>query len=382
MKVAVVFSQAIENDTSSMIRCRNIINELPGLGHTVVCFSPYPDEDSIYFNKLASISEDILIFRYGHPIVKKNDRINGRKEPSKLRKFIKRFDLFGSSIKNVRYRKYMSNMISDEECDIILSFSDPKSAHIIAGYCKKKNKKMYYIQQWGDPLAMDITNQSALPLFVRRFIEKMLLARADKICYVSPLTCTIQKKVFTKNGSKMIFLPTPCEMVSYTSAHGQKPVFGYFGSYKSVARDILPLYKAFQNCKTASLMLVGDSDIVLEETESVLLVNRVTQAELNDYMEKVDVLICVLNRRGTQIPGKLYNYAGTNKEILVVVDGEYGTQIQDFFQQFGRYSFVENNVTSICAKIEEYVTNGVPDRKPLDEFAPKKVAAKLISNSI
>ncbi len=53
-------------------------------------------------------------------------------------------------------------------------------------------------------------------------------------------------------------------------------------------------------------------------------------------------MVCILNKSGTQIPGKLCNYAGTNKTILVLVDGDCGKEIQSYFKKFNIYIFVNN----------------------------------------
>lgn len=57
----------------------------------------------------------------------------------------------------------------------MITFSDPMPAHIIEKYCKKHNKSIRYIQQWGDPLASDTISKIAQPVWLRKIIENSLL---------------------------------------------------------------------------------------------------------------------------------------------------------------------------------------------------------------
>lgn len=384
-KILVIFTQPIENNTSSMIRCRNIINILPEIGCKVVCYAPHPDVNSMYYDEKTEIAETIIVRRYGRGSLQIKNTL---KEADSVKKKIltgiysvyKKIDLFGSSICYIKYKDSIIREISNEKYDMILSFSDPKSAHILAGACKKKKKDLFYVQQWGDPLTEDITSKTLIPKWIRHFIEARLLKSADRIYYVSPLTCQNQKKQFKKYAEKMYFIPTPCEKKSYPDCKNTKITIGYLGSYNLIARDIRPFYNAACECEECDFLIVGDSDLQLKDTDNVRVVQRVPQKELENYLENLDILVCLLNSSGTQIPGKIYNYAGTNKEILVIEDGEYGAQIREFFEQYNRYTFVRNSKEAIKKVLKAYVKNGIPVRQCIETFDAKHIAAKLIEN--
>ena len=101
---------------------------------------------------------------------------------------------------------------------------------------------------------------------------------------------------------------------------------------------------------------------------------------MDRYVENLDILVCLLNSRGTQIPGKIYNYAGTNKEILVIEDGEYGPQIRAFFEPYHRYTFVQNSKEAIKEVLKAYTKNGIPNRQCIEDFDAKHIAVKLIEH--
>lgn len=381
--IVVIFAQPIENNTSSMIRCRSMINGLAELGRKVTCYSPYPNKSNMYYGEEVTIASGIQVERYGTPIQDIKAVMEGKltikkKIVKSLYHLYKKIDLFGSSIQYIKYRKEICREILGKEYQIMLSFSSPIVSHIIAGYCKKKVKTIYYIQQWGDPLAEDMTDRTIVPGFMKRFIETRMLKSADRICYVSPLTCERQKLLFRKYADRMQFTPTPCERIDYPICNNQKLTIGYLGSYHLVARDIRPFYNAARKSRSFNFIFIGDSDIRLESTENIQVIERLPQKELDQYIAEVDVLVCLMNSKGAQIPGKLYHYAGTNKEILVLKDGEYGEQIEIFFEKYDRYTFVENDEEKIVEALNQYAVNGLPKRCCVEEFCAKNVAGKLI----
>ena len=71
------------------------------------------------------------------------------------------------------------------------------------------------------------------------------------------------------------------------------------------------------------------------------------RGDVSSYEKKADLLVCVLNRYGTQIPGKLYYCASTCKPVLVILDGDEIQKMKDFLLTFDRFYLCENNENSI-----------------------------------
>lgn len=384
-KIAVILVLPIEYNTSSMLRCRSIIEALVELGHDVKCYCPNVDVNSRYYSdeKINILNMQIFRFGKGNSIkqepVNHNDKISLRQIIiSILLKIVRKVDVFGSTLKYLPERKNISNDIKGGGFDILLSFSDPMPAHMIAKYCKKHNKRLRYVQQWGDPLAADTISKIGQPVWFRKIVEESLLRPADKICYVSPFTCDEQKALFPKQSNKMIFLPTPSLEYNEVSEKDEKFSIGYFGSYNSVARNLVPFYEAAKNIPDAQFYIIGDSDIVLNEQENIVVKSRVSPKELETYMSQIDVIVCLMNVKGNQIPGKLYHDASSTKDIMLIKDGEYGSQIEEFFSKYEHYTFVDNNVEDIQNAILNYIQNGVPKREPVEAFKAINVAKALI----
>lgn len=378
-KVIVIFTQPIEENTSSMIRCRNILKELPQCGYKAICYAPYSSKNEISLL-------NIEIRRYGkiNYIAKLKENINSKKNIKQkflsiIYKLYKKIDIFGASIQYLKYIKYLRTEMKKEKPELLLTFSDPVTAHIIGKYCRKYAKK--YIQQWGDPLATDIISKTALPIWIRKIIERSLIRVADKICYVSPFTYEEQKKIYKSYAKKMIFLPTPSiEYKQLEHKKNKKLKLGYFGNYHLIARDIRPLYEAVAKNTNVELYLIGNSELNLQERNNIILIKRLSEKELDNYFYEMDILICLLNSKGNQIPGKMYHYAGSNKEILTIKDGEYGNRIEKYFSQFNHYSFVNNNSEEINLVLNKYLKNGIPIREPVEKFSAINITNSLINN--
>ena len=88
------------------------------------------------------------------------------------------------------------------------------------------------------------------------------------------------------------------------------------------------------------------------------------------------------NLKGGQIPGKIYQYAATNKIVLFILDGtkEEKEVLYNYFSSFKRFIFCENDEKSIeqavlelrNKKIEEsYVT-------PLSNFMPVNIIKNIL----
>ena len=385
MRVLVVLAQPIEDDTSSMLTARSIINEW-AKHNQVFVFAPYPDSRSIYFNGNAFIYQSISLIHYGklnksnssedlHRSVKRNIFLR------LLYKAYKSIDLFGYSITYKKYITFIKKTVQTMHFDVLATFSDPKTAHIIGSKVKKTKKHLFYIQHWGDPLTIDITDKTIVPTFLKKHIEKKLLKNADRIQYVSPITLAKQKELFPKLASKMVFLPTNGEIIKYKKRIDYKNLsIAYCGSYMSSVRNIIPLYEAVGSLKDVgiNLLIIGNGDVALEEKSNIKILGRVNSEELIGIVKDVDVFVSIMNNRGSQIPRKLYSDGLSDKGALVLVDGEYGEQIQSFFSQYNRYVFANNKKEEIVRCLLQIVQEECIPCEPLTDFATEEIAKQLI----
>lgn len=271
---------------------------------------------------------------------------------------------------------------SDVEFDYILSISTPPSSHLLTyNLIKAKHiKGKHWIQIWEDPWCSDVYGFSGKRKIYNE--EKRLLSFAEKVCYVSPLTLKNQQKMYPESAGKMYWKPLPCYYIeSESKITFQKNVYGYFGAYYPTARDLGPFYEAAVKIGIEA-NICGDPSTLFPSTDMIHIYARLPLNQLKPIEDGTNVLIFLCNRKGGQIPGKIYQYSSTSKTILFILDGTEDEKkiIKEYFGQFNRYVFCENTVEDIIHAIKEIENNcisGVINR-PLNCFLPQKIVEEIL----
>lgn len=386
-KVLFVVSSYIQSGSSANLRNNALIEGLCSNGFIVDVISREPDKKAIIYDgsmKLPPIRKFIYVIKNAHVSEKRTEQGNKVGLKSRILPLI--IKVYTSiSIWDTWYLKVkkLKDIKLNDNYDIMISSSDPKSSHYLAHKIYKKNKDKIgkWIQYWGDPFLLDI-NQSAGSKIRTKVVERSLIASADKVVYVSPLTLEKQKQLYPIYSEKMFFLPIP---VRKKKVENNKEIdlksqlrIGYFGAYKNRDRNIMPLYNAINNSEHF-LEIIGPSDIVLNSTDHVFVHEqiRVPVSEIEKKEQEMDVLVCICNKSGTQIPGKAYHYAMTNKYILIILDGENADRIREYFEGYNRYIFCKNNEESILKTVNE-LKDDLTLRTPCRPFLPQSIAKDFV----
>jgi len=303
---------------------------------------------------------------------------------SYLRNLYKKITIFDRTKAFLKEANRISGI--ERHYDAIISTSDPKTSHLFVKKMLKKGKVTCdkWIQHWGDPLASDISSKKIYPMSILKFVEKSIIKHADKVVYVSPFTCDEQKNKYVKHASKMVFVPLACVLnddAKYKHCildnNEKKFTACYLGAYFSHIRDITPLYQAFKEMPDVNLIIAGSSDVELTPTENIRILPQISQEEANMIEIKSDMIISVGNKRGTQIPGKLYYSCGLNKPILVTVDGENKSKMKCYFESFNRFCVCINNKQEIIATVKSALKYRVDYSLP-DQLTPNNVAKNIL----
>lgn len=382
MDILIIKLSPIEGLNSSMIRTLALTKGLLSQGHKVDFITIPISETHVTANEYDFI-ENVGLIRaqknvaYENVVSRKNNQGSIKTSLIKLlRKTYHKFSLYNythSIAKNINI-----SLLEKRYYDIVISTSDPKTSHIAMKQLINQGLKYKkWIQYWGDPMAIDITKKSIYPKWIVRNVEKNLLSNADKIIYVSPFTLKEQKEMFPSLASKMSFLPVPyISEKYYEKTKNEKFTIGYFGAYPSKVRNIMPLYAAgVKMQENIKLNIVGDSDISLQPTNNISIYPR---GDISNFEKNADLLVCMLNSSGTQIPGKIYHYASTNKPILVLVDGEKKEEMKKYLESYNRYIICENKEENIMIAIKKIMDNN-EECEPCISFNSELIAKAFIS---
>ncbi len=272
---------------------------------------------------------------------------------------------------------------SEEQFDYVLSLSTPVTSHLLTHNLLKAGhiKANHWIQIWEDPWYSDTYGFNGKEKIRRE--EERLLSFADKVCYVSPLTLENQQRLFPKYAHKMFWQPLPfyykAERTGKRSSESNQ--YGYFGNYIPASRDLKPFYEA-ANVAGIPVAICGYPSNLFTTTETVKVYPRLPLGELKPLEDATNVLVFLCNRQGGQIPGKIYQYAATDKTILFILDGTEHEQevLKEFFGQYDRFVFCQNTPEDILRAIRAIESGDLGDVKnePLDAFNPLKTINRIL----
>ncbi|MBN2770551.1 MAG: hypothetical protein JXR90_07640, partial [Spirochaetes bacterium] len=271
MKILYITALPLETNNSSQIRNIGLIKGFieNGCAVTVLCPGAEHATNKIYADSFPKELENVEIIR----LTKKNmitTYLSENRQRSLfsyllkyLRKLYSRFSIFKAAGLLIDQTNKLNLDLSN--FDVLFSSSDPKASHKMAEIIKKKTN-LKWIQYWGDPLLADITDTTLLPDIFKKYIESKLMKKSDNIFYVSPLTSDNQKLLYPKYRNKIYHLPPPyIKEKFYKINQSAKYTLGYFGSYYSRVRNIIPLIDTVKNNDNLKLIIAGNTDLNMEE---------------------------------------------------------------------------------------------------------------------
>lgn len=404
MKILVINGECIQTNTSANLCHLAYIRGLVDSGHEVTLISAdgrdyeidesmkIPGEVKSYTYYSVSLYEKLSMKKDSQTGVKPTS-VSPEAETSagitdRLRGMVKGAKRLALSMYGVhgiygKFVKKAKSFKSDEVFDYILSLSTPPSSHLLAYKLIKKRriKAEHWIQIWEDPWYSDAYGFNG----DRRIYEeeKRLLSFAEKVCYVSPLTLRNQQKLYPECADKMYWQPLPYyyKAEDTVSMDYQQNLYGYFGAYYPVARNLEPFYLAAKE-NGVETNICGDPSGLYEKTDRIHIYSRLSLKELKPIEDKTNILVFLCNRKGGQIPGKIYQYSATNKVILFILDGtqEEKQVLRDYFETFNRYIFCENTVEDISRAIQQIERGDFARVKnePVEEFNPKETIRRIL----
>ena len=263
----------------------------------------------------------------------------------------------------------------------IVSHSPTIDSAILCEAVKRRYPKIRYIQYWGDPITLSLITpeQYSFKRFIQKSIENQLHKKADKIVYGTKSLFDAQLKIFPNIKEKSFFVDVSysADCFDCTKKHS-KPIIGYIGNYYSHIRNIMPLYNAMLCINNADFIICGSSNVCLEEKNNIQIINRVPQIKVNQIEREIDVSICLLNRVGVQIPGKVYYQTNTTKDILVILDGPNKEKIQKELSISNRFIFSDNDTDSILNALNNIINKSIKFKYDREFYEPKKICLEIL----
>lgn len=363
MNILLVTLYSLERNTSVAISNINITKGLLALGHRVTWVMPDWAQCETEFD--ASLVQIV--------------RVPGEDEKrdagflmNRLHSHFYMLDFTRPYLRQVRKTR-----VHDEFYDVVISTSDPKTSHVFTARLLRHVKYGRWIQHWGDPLLGDITRNFWWPKWCIKFYEWTILRKADKIVYVTPFTAEKQRKEYPKMADKIVFIPLPADMHhTETTSRPDQLRIAYLGDYNPAFRNLRPLYNACSKMDGISLTIAGHGP-GYRSLLNIQVLPRIPQDQALAIENDSDVIFCVCNKFGTQIPGKILYKSSSDKHILVAVEKESHDEMCKYLESYDRFVVCDNTSASITealrslrGKPHNYVT---PER-----LLPVNVAREIL----
>ena len=277
-------------------------------------------------------------------------------------------------------KKRIPTRLFELENYTLVSHSPSVDSILICKKILKENKIRRYVQYWGDPYALSLITPEEF-YFKRipdKWIEGTMHKSADKIVFGTKSLYDAEIKLFPKIKNKASFVEVSFNPESKDVQENNKRItIGYFGNYYSNIRNILPFYNAAKNILDADFIICGNSDLKLSSTHNTKVLSRVSQNDVAKLESNIDIVICILNKRGVQIPGKVFYQTNTNKDILVVLDGPMKDEIKHELEESKRFLFCDNDECSITTALKGII-NCEPRNYDYSYYDPQKICTKII----
>lgn len=387
MKILYLVARPIEINSSSSIRNSATIKGLHDIGCEVDLMTSVPDKNHPYYDEtmlVEGVKKINVSVGGGMQTIAQSSR--KCKVPPKLKETIAKRMRAALVYDNLaRMADAVSAVPIDMSLyDAVISSSDPKSSHLVAEKLIKTHIEFRgkWIQIWGDPFMGDISVRRSKRLERKIMLEESrLLSACDSVVYVSDITREVQKKRYPNLQGKMKYIPIPylrCSMSAKSKSRRGAVKLAYCGDYNKEVRDIIPLVEAVRAEPLTTLTICGSGDIKLKEAKNVIVHSRLPRKSVLDIEDDADVLIHISNKHGSQIPGKIYQYCGTDKAIIFVLDGERD-RIRGLFEKYNRFVFCNNSKEDIGRAIHE-IKEGCrkESNTPIEDFSPSRIAKKMI----
>lgn len=324
------------------------------------------------------IRSNISITRKISETAKLQSKINNsifRSFKQLLREFLFFPDVYTSWPKYINEKQYGGY-------DVIISSSDLKSSHFVALKIKKSYPDMKWIQIWGDPWSFDSTS-TFITNYRAKYKECSLLNAANKIIYVSELTYLAILKKYPELSDKLFYIPRSYfHEIPRCTRSLKKSTYDivYSGTLNS-GRDFEFFLSEIDSYNQShdTIFRVNFYGSFFEETIDKLrkysctsIHSTIDYDEILNLYAHSDALLFISNKRGsTQIPGKLFDYMGTELPIICLVNKE-DDQLRQFLNKYPKCILFEENFMEMA----DVISKGQFEIEK--RFSPQNIAKEVL----
>jgi glycosyltransferase involved in cell wall biosynthesis len=387
-KILYITTDFFLKNSSAAIRNNSLVKGLTicGVDVDVITIRWSPARKSDFFEKENNGNVYFIDLSKTKKIVQNRFNIKNLAFKSWLKRHIATILYFPDTLKS--FAKNINKLDLDlMSYDLMITSSEKKSSHFAGLQIKKRFKDLKWLQIWGDPW-VDNFDTPYLHKFFALYYEAILIKFAEKVFYVSELTTEKLKKRYPQYTEKIDFLPRGYYSPVYkTQKNGCDKISLLYPGTLNYGRDIVSLAEAIEefnknNNRKIELLIYSDPKWgkKLSIFDSIKFFSAVDYDKMLKVMKEVDGLVFLDNPLADdsgQIPGKLFDYFGTNLPILCLFskNNKIAIKLKERKRCLVLLNKKDDILKSLCAFIKLTAENIEIDMT----YSPNAIANKLLS---
>lgn len=276
-----------------------------------------------------------------------------------------------------------------DQYELMITSSDFKSSHMVGENLREHTQSLKWVQIWGDPWSTDINTPFYLKP-VTRIKEKNLIKKCDFVVYVSEPTTVEMMRKYPSFAEKIHFIPRGYyfKIIKKINPGIKYPVHITYTGTVGLGRNMknivesVNLYNTYHKQNRIIIDFysnITDELLKYNVYDCVVFHNTVDFENMKDVYERSDILLFVSNCSSTtQIPGKLFDYLGTNLPILCLVNNKTDA-VFNFINRHKQCIIVNNTKDSIVNFMDEILASQKNIYSTEERYSPNSIAISIIN---
>lgn len=256
-----------------------------------------------------------------------------------------------------------------KNANIILSISSPYSAHLASSFLAEK-LNIPYVMCYGDPWIYEPKRKRGKVRYAyEKRLEQKLIDGASKILLITKWNKKKYQELYKINPEKIYtyfigYDESECLLGISPIDNGVLKVI-YGGSLDKVHRNPQPFIAAMAQVEGVKAYIYNSDNVDLPQliekykvNDKVILLPIVGADEFYHKLYEMDTLLLFGNKTPFQIPGKVFTYISTRKDILYVKNNDSvddGTAM--VLSAYGNSATIKNTPDEIVECLEKMKKN-------------------------
>jgi len=293
-----------------------------------------------------------------------------------------------------------NQLINRYNPSIIITASEPNSAHILGYKLKQNFPNIKWIGYFGDPWSLE-PKLNAIQKIRHRRLEKRIIHSMDKYVFTTKKTRDLYCEEFNINVTHTSVFsrgydPKVYNINSSITLNKNRINFMYTGSIGE-NRNILPFLEAVKDLKTfllnskVNFYFVGgictELKTKFEELKFIKLSGIVSFKKSIMFMKEADFLVLFDNKEGLQLPAKAFEYLGTTNPIITITM-DFNSPLSELMKEVNRGPIIYNEKIYIAEMLKKIIklhnNKQIPDkwRSLSDKYEIKNIILNFAKENL